>query len=465
MQSLSKSDEQRLLDGVKLAVDLVDNQGLTPNAALQKIAEQLHYSPGFLKAACNAFNTGRQLAQWNSSESVLDKLASFPLADYDTVHAAMWGKSQEKAAGDLTLSLTLPSYEDVTRQELLDYDLSGFTKTAAELEPHVVDEQGGQRVKRAFDAFDYRRRMREEARRQKQAAEDRLNLRVHLLEDYFRKFAYDRLPLAQVEHAAAVRFGESGKQLMAYVAASFPKEKRASDHRTTWGGFHEAANYAREPYTMIEAAIKHAKELNHARVLFKEAEDNLAAARDVYESFIQPLHRPLNGNHAKLTSSLMGDAGEKQAAGVAAGAAAGAGGLQLVNRIADYAGKSYDKALEKQIDELDSPEHLNELRKIRAQVALTQLMSDPDSPISSYDPEEVLSTYNDMVQLSPRLADQPAAIGPLLNKRLVGNTEPFEVGDMLKLEQTLRHTQEMPATRGSLGNQGSLTQNENSIIR
>jgi len=34
MQSLSKSDEQMLLDGVKQAVDLVDNAGLSPNDAL-----------------------------------------------------------------------------------------------------------------------------------------------------------------------------------------------------------------------------------------------------------------------------------------------------------------------------------------------------------------------------------------------------------------------------------------------
>ena len=33
MQSLSKSDEQQLLDGVKQAVDLVDNQDMSPNDA------------------------------------------------------------------------------------------------------------------------------------------------------------------------------------------------------------------------------------------------------------------------------------------------------------------------------------------------------------------------------------------------------------------------------------------------
>ena len=119
MQSLSKSDEQQLLDGVKMAVSLVDDQGLSPNAALQKVAEELHYSPGFLKAACNAFNTGRQLAQWNANDTVLDKLASFPLADYDAVHDKMWGKDQEKAAAVSLGSPMFMTYDDLARQELL----------------------------------------------------------------------------------------------------------------------------------------------------------------------------------------------------------------------------------------------------------------------------------------------------------------------------------------------------------
>ena len=42
MQSLSKSDEQQLLDGVKMAVSLVDDQGLSPNAALQKVLRERH---------------------------------------------------------------------------------------------------------------------------------------------------------------------------------------------------------------------------------------------------------------------------------------------------------------------------------------------------------------------------------------------------------------------------------------
>lgn len=450
MQSLSKSDEQRLLDGVKTAVDLVDNQSFSPNDAIQKVAEQLHYSPGFLKSACNAFNTGRQLAQWNSNESVLDKLASFPLADYDLIHDAMWGKTQEKVASASLLPPTLPTY-DAVRQELLAYDLGSFVKAgSAEIEPHIVDEKNGIRVKRAFDAFDYQRKLTDEARRQKQAADDRLNLRLHLLESYFQKFSYDRLPLAQVEHAAAVHFGEPGKQLMVYVAERFPSEKRASDHRVTWDGFKAVANYKSEPYTLIESVIKQAHELNHAQADLKQSQVKLAEVKDFYESFIQA-SRGVSESHRELTPSLIPYSIEKVSADPTMGM-----GLNAAKQIADYASKDRDSKIESQINELDSPDHTNELRKIQAQTVLTQLMSDPDNPISGYDPEKVLNAYNEMVQLAPRLADQPAAIGPLLAKRMVGHTEPFEVGEMLKLDKSLKDTQAPPNPTNMMKNEASI---------
>ena len=40
MQSLNSSDEKKLLDGVKTAVSLVDNEGMSPNDALKKVAEE-----------------------------------------------------------------------------------------------------------------------------------------------------------------------------------------------------------------------------------------------------------------------------------------------------------------------------------------------------------------------------------------------------------------------------------------
>jgi hypothetical protein len=151
---------------------------------------------------------------------------------------------------------------------------------------------------------------------------------------------------------------------------------------------------------------------------------------------------------------LIPDTGVKQA-DAASGLASGLG-FGLARNLANQAGSDREKRIQSQIEELDSPEHINELRKIKAQTVLTQLMSDPENPLSEYDPEEVLSAYNDMVQLSPRLADQPAAIGPLLNKRMVGNTEPFELGETLKLEEGLKKTQAPPSYTDLMKNEASI---------
>jgi hypothetical protein len=315
MQSLSKSDEQQLLDGVKKAVDLVDHQDLSPNAAIQKVAEELNYSPGFVKAACNAFNNGRQLAQWNANDNVLDKLASFPLANYDEVHNAIWGKEQEKAASVSSFMPKFASYEDDARQQLLNMDLGTFEKSASAEEPSqlVQDYEGELRVKKAFNNLDFQQRQADEARREKVAAEDRLNLKVHMLESYFKKFAYDRLPLAQVENAAAVYYGNPGAALMSYVASRFPSEKRASDHQATWSGFNQPVDRNAEPYTLIADCIKHAHIHNQMSIRLVDAENSLAEAKEKTASFTQPQSSNKSGSQPILTPSLIEEAGEKQA--------------------------------------------------------------------------------------------------------------------------------------------------------
>ena len=437
MQALSKSDEQQLLDGVKMAVDLVDNQNMLPNDAMHKVAKHMQFSPGFLKAACNAFNTGRQLAQWNANDSVLDKLASFSLADYATVHDQIWGQKVEKVASVSFLPPIFDSYEEQARRQLLQMDLTTLEKSAAVVEPHplVVSEHATNKIAKSYSNFDYCRRMAEEARREKSANEDRLNLKLHLLESYFRKFAQDRVPLAQVEHAVSICRGVVGKSLMDHVAGQFTKEKRAADHKACWVGFQQEADWKKEPYTLIDATIKQAKDYYKASIELQKAEIKLAEAREITASFYQPYSD--SEPHFPPHSNIMGEKRGSTASGMFASGA----GFGLTRSLADSVGGEHDKDVERQINKLDSPEHTNELRKIRAQTVLTQLMSDPDNPLSQYDPEDVLSKYNEMVQLSPRLADQSGGIGPLLNKRMIGNTEPFEVAELLKMEGSLKDTQ------------------------
>ncbi len=471
MESLSKADEQQLLDGVKTAVDLVDHHGLSPDAALQKVAEKYHYSPGFLKAACNAFNTGRQLAQWQANDSVLDKLASFPLADFEKISANMWGKQKEKVA---QVSYNLPefnSYEKQAKQELLNMNLSSFVKQASVTNQQTIDEVANDKVKKAYDHLDYYRRLADQARTTKTAAASKLDASLGALKDYFKKSAYDRLPFAQVEHAVAAYYGKVGSSLMDHIAEFLPQEKRASAQPKNWPGFYQGVNRSSAPFPLIDAIIKQAEDYQQALTGLDIANGRVNRAKSVVNKLAADLQPPEGVreaddpsllNAADTDASSTADVGtledemarqtQKQStftSGLGFGAAQALG---------DFATKEKNKNLESEIEKLDSPEHLNELRKIKAQTVLTGLMSDPENPLSKYDPEEVLSAYNQMVQLAPRLADQPAALGPLLNKRMIGNVEPFELLDTLKLESGLQKTQPKPSyLKPEPGNQGDLT--------
>jgi hypothetical protein len=87
---------------------------------------------------------------------------------------------------------------------------------------------------------------------------------------------------------------------------------------------------------------------------------------------------------------------------------------------------------------LTDPQHESNLRNIRMQAMLQDLMTN-DPVIAGYDPEETLSAFNEIGEASPRAADQRLVMQTLLRKRLSqGVLDPFEVDQLLGIEGKLR---------------------------
>lgn len=99
--------------------------------------------------------------------------------------------------------------------------------------------------------------------------------------------------------------------------------------------------------------------------------------------------------------------------------------------------KSKDDLVTDAWTDLEDPHHHNELRKIRTHAMLHQMMTDPEDPISGHDHDRVLRAYNEISQMSPRLADHPAALRPLLRRRLEAHPEPFEAKEQTEIEKGL----------------------------
>ena len=424
MRNLNKDDERKLLDGVKTAVSLVDSEGMSPNDALGKVARDLNYSPGFLKSACYAFNTGRQLAQWQEGGSAVDRLTSFPLADYTTIHDSIWNAPATKTAVDSVVAPTIRSYADMEREAYERAEFSYVCKSAsAEVSEELTDHVAGVKCGKMLQEHDRNVREAEEAKRQKSAADDELHATIGKIESYFRKFAHDRLPFAQVEFAVGTYFGSAGRDVMTCLAERLPNEKRAADYPKSWRGFRDAAVRTKEPYSLISEAIAKKAAYDLADAAFAKAEEKVRHSESTIK---QAVSRHREAPPEPLTMSLMP---EKKAA------------IPSIKSMIDKSTVNSDSRVRNKMLEIDSPSHLNEIRKIKAQAALTRLMSDPENPISQYEPEKVLTAYNDLVQASPRIADQPASLDTLLAKRVSGYTEPFEILQALEMESGLKNTQ------------------------
>jgi len=103
------------------------------------------------------------------------------------------------------------------------------------------------------------------------------------------------------------------------------------------------------------------------------------------------------------------------------------------------------KLREEAVSELFDPEHEAELTKIKTQAMMSDFMSN-DPVISTYDPDGVSDAYNQIVQMAPRAAAQPAVMRGLIRKMLQQQDalEPFEADQVMKIEKTMKDVAEPP---------------------
>lgn len=496
-ETVNEREEQQLLDAVKKATDLVSN-GMSPDAAVEKVARDAGFGPGKIRLIGQGYNTGQQLSQWRTpGGGILDKLASFELCNPDAVIDAIYNgpSPAEKAAADrVDTSYARPPRfhgDGVKAREKTASVKLPAPAAATAPPPNIVKAFGNiQRTKQAAD----------ECRRQSAAAKDQVMSKVAALVTYFRKQAGDRLPFAVVDSAVREYYGDAGVGLMTLVHQRLPRgEKRAGD---TPPVLKAPLNLRAEPFTTIKAAIDTAAQ---AADLIKRAADLAAVHTTAKTEELRPFvaagdaqqpasagpwkkeaaaifgtekkafgfgtevaaialgdiaaHKATHGQQSEEdpygdASSLdnelalvrqqaqqaigMRRRGMKKQAFLGAGIGAGIGaGLA---RTLGSATKTKGELVDDQWMGLEDPEHENELRKIKAHAMINQMLTDQDDPISGHDPDKVLAAYNEISQAAPRVAENAATLRPALRKRLEGHTEPFESKELLDIEHGLAKT-------------------------
>jgi hypothetical protein len=427
MTPITSREEEAFLAAVKEASDAVQ-QGDNPNEALARVARDHRFTPGQLKIAVVAVNTGRQLGQWENGSSLLDKLASFPLADYNMIAGQVWTDTSEKTAAEHTWDYHAgPSWF----KGRFDPDAPARMVKTAKL--NANSDKSPPQKQASFDMLE---RQMEEHRREASVARDHAMAQFSRLTTYFKQASLPD-PFPVIEFAVASMYGPPGIMLMDELATHVRPEKRASDGVPA---AKRPVNPQESPYREVAEFIKQARACYAAGV----------RGQKIAEAILARLPAPAQpSGYGDVDLGLVKRAIDfaTPIKGVLSGALGGIAANAMQS--GDVAGATA---------KLNSPSVENELRRIRTQAMLTRFMTDrsPDNPISGYDPTQVASAYNDLSRLAPQLAGQPAVMQGLLARRLAGQFEPHEAKNTLDMENALRESRP-PLVDLSLINDASST--------
>lgn len=441
---MDKAAEDQLLSAVKEAVAWVED-GVDPTDAIVKVASALNLNPETTSLLVQAYNTGRTTFQRDKcAGDILCKMAEFPIARVEEVLGRLWPATPKVAAArdpNHVPDCFLRPPNDSPRDQVALREKVASAALPVVAEKHERPGDPNIKMAKAYGRAQRLQKQVEEARYQAKVARDRYLSAMGKLADYFKEAELFREKFAEVEYNSQLMFGPPAKYAMDYVYdRNSMREKRASDYRRFPA---RPIDVNQAPYSLIKAAIDRGREVLEAqqfhRKLASESETKIAENLRPFSMLPDASSSPIpfsvlgsdpfdSSQRSQLSfgkeSSLLGNL-------VTGVTVAGASNL------ARGAPKPTEDLVSRSQSELADPNHQNALREIEAQTMLSDFLNN-DEVLSGFDPDEVLQAYNEVVQLSPHAATQPAVMRPLLRKRLSqGSYEPFEAQQIADIEKSV----------------------------
>lgn len=465
MKKLSAETEQKLMRCIESASTAIEG-GANPNSGIAKAAMDNGVTPGEVKLVVHAYNTGRTTRQREESDDLLTKAADFPLADTEKVLELMYPDRVKTAAAVERDTAPHPVYDHSPRPFLerksqrekaaanVDWGTIAGVKVTA---PPAYPRDKAAAEARALGNVDRSRKATEEARRKMASAFDQMGQHFVDLTTYFRR--PDATPMPVVKEAVLLLHGDKGVQIFDELIRVTPGLSKLANHtlgnsvlgrngRTSFPRVDDLDCTA-EPFPKVAAlmqAIDDYKTEKQAFVAATTEHDRVKEAELL--PFAEPAVSPSILDHSSVD-------GEKRAfMNPLSALTTGAVLSNSVSRMNQIAKGDPQREIGKQMMQLEDPEHENKLRMINTQAMLQDFMVN-DPVISSYDPDQVSGAYNDIVQLSPRSADQRMLMQQLLRRQLQqGQLDSFEMDQLLSMDEKLRK-REVPDMKG-VGADGSV---------
>lgn len=425
---LRPEQEALLLSALEKTAEHIAS-GEEPNAALAKAASVLDVPEGHLPLLVYAYNTARTKEQLQSSDDPMEKSADFKLADLAGMRAIMYPEvktpEQEKRAAAISTEYFFPptwAKSAACAKAQAGGTLAIGDVPAPKRVPEITaeplaalpEEQAKRKLeKRSRDERDVR-----EAKVAQLMAEMDARRTIDELSAYFRKSGSESF--TRVLDNVDALYGQDMLAVMKHLQANHPEFAKQAMTAA------KPVDARQEPYKTMELALQ---KLKTAAAAVACTEEKTAAFAAAYPSVIAGNTNP------SFFDSPEKRAGAGQVLGTALGISATREAIgQMANNLK---GPDPETSVRKQMDRISSPDHELALRNIQLRTTLQELMA-TDPVIMAHDPHTVINTFNELSQLAPRIASQPSMLRSVLRKQLEQqHMEPFELGELAKIEQTL----------------------------
>lgn len=446
-RTLGKEAEDRLLHCIKQAQGHI-SEGMDPTEAITKIARERQISADMIPLMVQAYNVGRQGFQRETNDDILAKLGEFPIARREDVLRTIFPEKVEAPCDEINKTAVAADYsqppplrksaESVLREKSASTPLKAEEPTPAPLMPETQWAKKAARRQYLDHELD-------KARAERAFAWDRYLEAMGKVAGYFRRS--DREPAGEVGYNATRMFGSAAESCVKYAA----RQARVKVAEFKPGKLARPVSKDAEPYCLIQNAIKCGQEYLRVK---QDCDARIEKAAQEREALLRPFGAP--ETQQRLKSPLLGEPSSMDPSKVAGFLDGMMGGMAMgIGRgfTAETQPKTTPELVSGVEGQLSDPAHQQELQQIEAQ-AILQDMVNNDDVISGFDEDEVASAYNEILQLNPSAAVQPAVLRPLLRKRLTaGGLEAFDAQQAADLETSLRKNEALPrvgdAFRGS----------------
>lgn len=454
MDRLSSQSERLILDSVTDVVSHVSG-GMDPTDAVVKVAEERELSPNFVNLVVCGYNVGATNHHRESSSSILDKMAAFPLARLEEAMLRLYPKVTEESVKAAAAAGVISAEYSRRPDKVTKYDAqdkANLFKAAAAVFEKAASKSPGLTFEKKVDRCNHILAKKAEVERSRHTAaiaKEEFIAALGALADHVQVTKMAGHDVDRLMFAAGQEFGDVGKYVVAYaVNRAGNVHKRQPDKfrekvaemvqaKVTVPVYSQAVRWNAAPYSLVASCVKAAE---RSRKLANEHNDFVAVTvKNITKMF------PEKAAEESRPRSVL-DVGQNKEgktvsggffSGLATGAVMRGGGMAANSAAPKATGDLVDSAAAS----LDDPDHNEELRQIRVRAMLQDFLNN-DEVLAGYDPEEVFDAFNEISSIAPRVAEQPAAVRALLRQRMsTGALQPFETNEIATLEKTLKQTQ------------------------